>query len=90
MGNVFDDLEEPPYTSSLWRAKFATSPANLEAKVMITVPAINPVVRLGPCFWQSRDSASLPSVGDACLAFLDDTGDWWVLAWWPTGVGGGS
>lgn len=50
---------------------------------MISIPAIDPVLLLGPCRWQSRDNRSFPQVGDECLAVQDENDEWWILAWWP-------
>lgn len=86
--SVHDDLPPPPSTSTIWRAEFATRPSTLDELVMITIPAWSTVLQLGPCFWQSRDDTLRPFVGDPCLAFLDDEGDWWVIAWWPSSPGG--
>jgi len=65
----------------------APAPATLADEVYVTIDALyepDQPFKHGPLKWQSRDSTSLPAVGDACVVLELDTGEYWVIAWWPS------
>lgn len=64
----------------------APAPGALTAQVFVTLDSLyeaDQPFKHGPLKWQSRDAASLPAVGDACVVLELDTGEFWVIAWWP-------
>ena len=67
-----------------WKGVIAAPPVDLNQRLMVIVPAIDPEQRIGPCRWQPRDEVSLPARGDHCLVIFDgDHGEPWVAVWWP-------
>jgi hypothetical protein len=62
------------------------APGALTDPVYVTVDSLyqpDQPFRHGPLKWQSRDATSLPAAGDDCVILEIDTGELWVIAWWP-------
>lgn len=69
----------------IWRGKVATDAADLSDLISVTIPALDPSLRWEDCMWMARDDTILPSRGDTCVIALLDTGEAFVIAWWPYG-----
>lgn len=68
---------------TVWYGVVASAATDLSDRIAVVVPDFHPDFRWENCFWQSRDSVSLPARGDRCLVVLDNRQQPWVLAWWP-------
>lgn len=64
------------------------------APVYVSVPGFDGRKRqlYGPCPWMPRvqpgpeiSAEESPQVGNPALVMFDDTGECWVVAWWPHG-----
>lgn len=79
----------------LYDGVIASSPATLDEKVEIRIPAFDRSLRFGPAPWMPRVREGVsalevvrPSRGDPCVVgFAESTGagtpELWVLAWEP-------
>ena len=64
----------------------APAPGSLTDQVYVTLDSLyqpDQPFKQGPLNWQARGDA-LPAVGDACVVVQIDSGDLWVIAWWPS------
>ena len=74
----------PPISDvSLWYGTFAHDVSDLGDKANVMLPELSLDTEFGPCFWQSRDSTTLPNQGDRCCVMFDNRGQPWIFAWWP-------
>jgi hypothetical protein len=82
MSQMDVNLSSPAVTNTLWYGTFSDDVEDFidKAWVLITDFSQN---KVGPCYWQSRDSSTLPRRGDLCVVTLNNRGNWWILAWWP-------
>lgn len=62
--------------------KVLTAPANLTAPLRVSIEGFDKRYVYEVHRWMPRGDA-LPSAGDEVLVIEDDTGDPWVVAWWP-------
>jgi hypothetical protein len=71
-------------SSGAWDGLVATDAADLSDPIYVRIPDLAGDLQIGPCRWQSRDDTSLPARNDRCLVvFANNTGEPWVVAWWP-------
>jgi hypothetical protein len=82
---VFDELEPAatPTLTGAWAGVIASNPGDVGEQLDVTIPAVDPQLKFGPCRWQSRDATSLPVKGDECLVVFDNNQSPWVAIWWP-------
>ena len=64
------------------RGSFLTAPGSVTDLADVVLEQAEGV-RFDDVRWMPR-GATLPTVGDLCLVALDDEGDPWVTAWWPS------
>lgn len=83
MSHTFDDWQSPHVLGKVWKGVIATSPGSLSTLVSVTIPGLDPDLRIEGARWQSRDAVSLPTRGDDCLVIFDNNNEPWVVAWWP-------
>jgi hypothetical protein len=82
MSMMREQFTKPNVPASLWFGQFAVDVTDYTERAWVILPDFSPN-RIGPCRWQSRDSATLPNRGDECLVQYDNRGLAWVIAWWP-------
>lgn len=83
MSNIFEEQRPTPGLKDIWRGKIASSPPDFTTKVYVTIPDLDPNLKIGPARWQTRDPVGLPVKGDDCLVILDNDNEPWVVMWWP-------
>lgn len=83
MSSIYSDTAPVTGLNKIWKGIIQTNAVLFSDKLMITIPDLDPSLRLGPCSWMPRDAVSLPSKGDDCLVILDNDREPWVVAWWP-------
>ena len=69
--------------SSLWWGTIAVGANRMDDMVYVVLPDGSPNHQVGPCYWQARDSFSMPKRGEKCLFSFDNRQQPWVVAWWP-------
>lgn len=82
---MYEDAPAPPQLRNEWRGKFADNILNFNDPAYVIIPNLDPNLKIGPCRWQARDSATLPTRGKDCLVIFDNNNEPWVVAWWPFG-----
>ena len=85
--SMYDDLPEIQHgIEGMFAGKIASKPANVNAPVMVTIPAWDDHIKIGPCAWVTKGS-SLPKRGQNCMVIFDNNQQAVVTAWWD-GTGG--
>lgn len=80
---LYDELKRRENMNRVWRGTVAKNAADLNELLEVTIPDLDPTLRITGCRWQSRDTVSLPARGDACLVIFDNNKEAWVVTWWP-------
>lgn len=83
MSELYEDMAPVNELGQVWKGLIAQNAASLTNKLYVTIPDLDPTLRVGPCRWQSRDAVSLPVRGDRCLVIFDNDREPWIVAWWP-------
>lgn len=83
MSSIHDDVQRIDVLGKIWKGIIATNAATLSDKVSVTIPDLDPSLRIEGARWQSRDAVSLPTRGDECLVIFDNDYEPWIPVWWP-------
>lgn len=83
MSHMFEDQKQTPGLNFIWRGKIASNPPDFSTRVQVTIPDLDPTLKIGPARWQTRDPVGLPVKGDDCLVMFDNDHEPWVVMWWP-------
>lgn len=75
--------QQPDFPVDIWFGQIARAVGDFTERAYVILPDFAQDKQLGPCFWQARDSVTLPARGDRCVVVFDNRGQIWVLAWWP-------
>lgn len=85
-------LEESGLQPGGYQGEVLSAPADVTERVEVAIDGFDDEPGRRSVFeaaWTPRPVAGggleLPTEGDACLVVLDDTGDAWLLTWWPYG-----
>jgi len=80
--SIYDDLPEIQHgIEGMWAGKIASDPANVNVPVMVTIPAWDDHIKIGPCAWVTKGN-SLPVRGQDCMVAFDNNQQAVVIAWW--------
>lgn len=80
---MYDEPVVVPDLNFLWHGKIASNPPDFKTRVYVTIPDLDPDLKIGPARWQTRDPIGLPVKGDDCLVIFDNDREPWVVMWWP-------
>ncbi len=84
MTSIHEDRAPRAGMPRVWAGKFVNPvPTGFTIRARIVIPDMNPDLVFENVRWQSRNSTTLPVVGDKCLVIFDNNREPWIVAWWP-------
>lgn len=81
--SLYEEQRTRENMNRVWRGVIATTAADFDERIAVTIPDLDPNLRIEGCRWQARDAVSLPARGDTCLVIFDNNKEAWVVCWWP-------
>lgn len=82
-GYLYEELRGPKAMNRVWHGVVANNVGDISDRLEVTIPDLDPDLRIKNCRWQSRDGVSLPIRGNDCLVLFDNNKEAWVVCWWP-------